>query len=156
MISANLLKNVVQKSYYISSIRTISTSQILCRRRLAINKQFSPILTVLDSHDLNLIEEDFKQVRSTINSNAKRSAIDFSNRPITGETFTDSSRRTGMVGIKIGMMPQWCTNRGERVLCTAIHFPSNEVISVVDPETWYKTSDIGKRKAYTRYGPMYK
>lgn len=138
-------------------VRHVSTTQSLFRRRISINKSFSPILNTLDSNDLNIMEEAFTDAEITYKTlQSVSNSIDYSNRPLTGEKFEDGSRRIGMVGIKIGMLPQWCRTRGERVLCTAVHFPDNEVISVIDPETWYKTSQVGKRKAYTRYGPMYK
>jgi large subunit ribosomal protein L3 len=75
--------------------------------------------------------------------------------PEPGTQYNENSRRFGMVGIKIGMLPQW-SPKGERMLCTAIHFPDNQVIDVVDPITWYKTSGVGKRKAFGRFGPLYK
>ncbi|KAE9549435.1 hypothetical protein FO519_007348 [Halicephalobus sp. NKZ332] len=105
---------------------------------------------------MHIMEEGFKETVIPLKSRDESSSVDYSNLPLTGQTFTEDSKRVGMVGIKIGMLPQWCQKRGERVLCTAIHFPSNEVISVVDPETWYRTNPVGKRKAYTRYGPMFK
>ena len=140
----------------ISLVRAISTTPPVLRRRVAIHKHFSPILTVFNSEDMHIMEEGFKESTISLKSRDQPSSIDYSNLPLTGQTFTENSRRVGMVGVKIGMLPQWCNKRGERVLCTAIHFPSNEVISVVDPETWYKMNPIGKRKAYTRYGPMFK
>ena len=75
--------------------------------------------------------------------------------PPAGKQFTENSRRVGLVGIKIGMMPQWDL-KGNRILCTAIHVPDNQVVSVTDPITWYKTSPTGKRKAFGRRGPVYR
>uniref|UniRef100_A0A914CGN7 Large ribosomal subunit protein uL3m n=2 Tax=Acrobeloides nanus TaxID=290746 RepID=A0A914CGN7_9BILA len=53
------------------------------------------------------------------------------------------------------MAPQWLTD-GTRVLCTLIEIPENHVISAVDPATWFRTSSVGKRKAFTRFGPFWK
>lgn len=32
----------------------------------------------------------------------------------------------------------------------------NHVVSVISPEDWYRTSIVGKRKAFNREGPMHK
>uniref|UniRef100_A0A7E4ZXP4 Large ribosomal subunit protein uL3m n=2 Tax=Panagrellus redivivus TaxID=6233 RepID=A0A7E4ZXP4_PANRE len=75
--------------------------------------------------------------------------------PEAGE-FGENSRRVGLVGIKLGMMPQWEAKTGKRVLCTLIHVPDNQIVQVLDPETWYRDSIVGKRKAYGRYGPHHR
>ena len=36
-----------------------------------------------------------------------------------------------------------------------LEIPSNHVIQVLDPDTWYKNSLLGKRKAFNRFGPRW-
>lgn len=67
----------------------------------------------------------------------------------------DSSRRVGLVVRKIGMLPQWTTD-GNRILCTVLEVNENHVVSVTSPESWYKASVIGKKKAFNRQGPMWR
>lgn len=67
----------------------------------------------------------------------------------------DSSRRVGLVVRKIGMLPQW-TNEGNRILCTVLEVDENHVVSITSPEAWYKSSAVGKRKAFNRHGPMWR
>ncbi|VDK30052.1 unnamed protein product, partial [Anisakis simplex] len=50
--------------------------------------------------------------------------------------WSENSKRIGLLGRKIGMLPQWL-NDGTRVLCTLIEFKDNSVVSAVDPDTWY-------------------
>ncbi|VDN07675.1 unnamed protein product [Thelazia callipaeda] len=69
--------------------------------------------------------------------------------------WTPESNRIGMIARKIGMFPQWTVD-GTRFLCTLLEFPKNVVISAVDPETYYRISIVGKRKAYGRYGPRWR
>lgn len=66
-----------------------------------------------------------------------------------------SSRRVGLVVRKIGMLPQW-TNEGHRILCTVLEVYENHVVSVTSPDSWYKSSAVGKRKAFNRNGPMWR
>ncbi|PIC38058.1 hypothetical protein B9Z55_010196 [Caenorhabditis nigoni] len=66
-----------------------------------------------------------------------------------------SSRRVGLVVRKIGMLPQW-TKEGGRILCTILEVDENHVVGVTSPDSWYKASAIGKRKAFNRHGPMWK
>lgn len=66
-----------------------------------------------------------------------------------------SSRRVGLVVRKIGMLPQW-TNEGNRILCTVLEVNENHVVSVTSPDSWYKSSAVGKRKAFNRHGPMWR
>ena len=66
-----------------------------------------------------------------------------------------SSRRVGLVVRKIGMLPQW-TNDGNRILCTVLEVDENHVVSVTSPDSWYKASAVGKRKAFNRHGPMWR
>lgn len=51
--------------------------------------------------------------------------------------WTPHSKRTGLLARKIGMLPQWL-NDGTRVLCTLLEFPQNQVVSAVDPDSWYR------------------
>lgn len=37
-----------------------------------------------------------------------------------------------------------------------IEVPENHVISTTDPDTWYKSSLVGKSKAFGRFGPMWR
>lgn len=60
------------------------------------------------------------------------------------------------VGILLNYIPNFRLTDGTRVLCTAIEIPANHVVSAVDPDTWYKVSSVGKRKAFTRFGPMWR
>uniref|UniRef100_A0AC35U1Y8 39S ribosomal protein L3, mitochondrial n=1 Tax=Rhabditophanes sp. KR3021 TaxID=114890 RepID=A0AC35U1Y8_9BILA len=69
--------------------------------------------------------------------------------------WTPDSRRVGLMATKIGMLPQWLNN-GTRILCTVFHIQDNHVVSTTDPETWFKKSFVGKRKAFNRDGPMWK
>src|SRR5690606_29983460 len=110
------LRSLVFNSPCISSARTISTSPPVLRRRVAIQKHFSPILTVFNSEDMHIMEEGFKETTICLKSRDQPGSVDYSNLPLTGKPFTENSRRVGMVGIKIGMLPQWCSKRGERVL----------------------------------------
>uniref|UniRef100_A0A914W7E1 Large ribosomal subunit protein uL3m n=1 Tax=Plectus sambesii TaxID=2011161 RepID=A0A914W7E1_9BILA len=64
-------------------------------------------------------------------------------------TWTESSKRTGIIAQKIGVIPQWLTS-GERTLTTMLYVPENHVISYTDPETWFRNSLEGKKKAYNR------
>uniref|UniRef100_A0A8R1ILK2 Large ribosomal subunit protein uL3m n=1 Tax=Caenorhabditis japonica TaxID=281687 RepID=A0A8R1ILK2_CAEJA len=67
----------------------------------------------------------------------------------------ENSRRVGLIVRKIGMLPQW-TKNGSRILCTLLEVAENHVVSVVSPEAWYKSSVVGKRKAFNRDGPMWR
>jgi len=69
--------------------------------------------------------------------------------------WTETSKRFGLIARKIGMHPLWL-NDGTRVLCTLLEIPENHVVSVIDPDTWFKTSLVGKQKAFTRRGPMWR
>ncbi|CAG9532342.1 unnamed protein product [Cercopithifilaria johnstoni] len=69
--------------------------------------------------------------------------------------WTPESNRVGMLARKIGMLPQWGVD-GTRFLCTMLEFPKNLVISAIDPETYYRISMVGRRKAYGRYGPRWR
>uniref|UniRef100_A0A915B6Y1 Large ribosomal subunit protein uL3m n=1 Tax=Parascaris univalens TaxID=6257 RepID=A0A915B6Y1_PARUN len=75
----------------------------------------------------------------------------------TGECskWTPNSKRVGLLARKLGMLPQWL-NDGTRVLCTMLEFPENCVVSTIDPETWYRKSIVGKKKAFGIQGPMWK
>ncbi|OZC11466.1 ribosomal protein L3 [Onchocerca flexuosa] len=65
------------------------------------------------------------------------------------------SNRVGMLARKIGVLPQWGVD-GTRFLCTMLEFPKNLVISAIDPETYYRISMVGRRKAYGRYGARWR
>ncbi|MCP9259142.1 F-box/SPRY domain-containing protein 1 [Dirofilaria immitis] len=69
--------------------------------------------------------------------------------------WTPESNRIGMLARKIGVLPQWGVD-GTRFLCTLLEFPRNLVISAVDPETYYRISIVGRRKAYGRYGARWR
>ncbi|VDM20424.1 unnamed protein product [Wuchereria bancrofti] len=69
--------------------------------------------------------------------------------------WTPESNRVGMLARKIGMFPQWGVD-GTRFLCTLLEFPKNLVISAIDPETYYRISMVGRRKAYGRYGARWR
>uniref|UniRef100_F1L8Z6 Large ribosomal subunit protein uL3m n=1 Tax=Ascaris suum TaxID=6253 RepID=F1L8Z6_ASCSU len=72
-----------------------------------------------------------------------------------GNEWTPNSKRVGLLARKLGMLPQWLNN-GTRVLCTMLEFPENCVVSAIDPETWYRKSIVGKKKAFGIQGPMWK
>jgi len=78
-------------------------------------------------------------------------------KPVPEESFTwsENSKRFGLIARKIGMHPMWL-NDGTRVLCTLLEIPENHVVSVTDPDTWFKTSLVGKRKAFNRRGARWR
>ncbi|KAK8769169.1 hypothetical protein V5799_010905 [Amblyomma americanum] len=53
-------------------------------------------------------------------------------------TWTPESRRTGVIGRKIGIYPMW-TNTGRRLLTTLIQVLDNHVIDYIPPEQYAKT-----------------
>ncbi|CAD5221712.1 unnamed protein product [Bursaphelenchus xylophilus] len=85
----------------------------------------------------------------------KKTASDLARTPEVEATWTQDSKRVGLLATKIGMAPQWL-NDGTRVLCTLLHVQQNHVVSAVDPDTWFKQTSVGKRKAFGRFGPMWK
>uniref|UniRef100_A0AC34FTR2 Large ribosomal subunit protein uL3m n=1 Tax=Panagrolaimus sp. ES5 TaxID=591445 RepID=A0AC34FTR2_9BILA len=127
-------------------------SQKRFRRRVASLGPYNLVYTLAKDGSLDSATvEKIAQAYRDVNFVEKK----IKDLPEPGTQYTQNSRRFGMVGIKIGMLPQWGP-KGERMLCTAIHFPDNQVVDVVDPVTWYKTSPVGKRKAFGRFGPLYK
>ncbi|KAI6176755.1 39S ribosomal protein L3, mitochondrial [Aphelenchoides bicaudatus] len=69
--------------------------------------------------------------------------------------WSETSKRVGLVARKIGAHPMWFKD-GTRTIVTLLEVPENHVISAIDPETWFKTSLIGKQKAFNRFGEMWR
>ncbi|EGT52039.1 hypothetical protein CAEBREN_16123 [Caenorhabditis brenneri] len=100
----------------------------------------------------NLLEQVIEKETLANSTFAHQSSQETS---VTIGDIPETSRRVGLVVRKIGMLPQW-TNEGTRILCTVLEVNENHVVSITSPEMWYKSSAVGKRKAFNRHGPMWR
>uniref|UniRef100_A0A0K0G108 Large ribosomal subunit protein uL3m n=1 Tax=Strongyloides venezuelensis TaxID=75913 RepID=A0A0K0G108_STRVS len=142
--------------------KSLFVNQIRGRRRTLtpapwIPKKYDNTREILDPQNAFMLKQLSNQeksgiiVRSSVLSGNVNENINIS----SDRKWTPNSRRVGLLGTKIGVFPQWL-NDGTRVLCTLLHIQDNHVISTVSPEDWFSKSIIGKRKAFNRYGPMWK
>lgn len=76
--------------------------------------------------------DDLVTEKKEAGSPLKQEVILSQKRPFTAE-----SRRIGMIGRKIGILPYW-TKEGVRGLMTCIHFPDNHVIKSYSTEEYAK------------------
>ncbi|MFH4981257.1 hypothetical protein AB6A40_007966 [Gnathostoma spinigerum] len=137
----------------VTSVPNLRLIQVRGRRRTL---RPPPWAVRKNEHILEFVEPEVKDLMSVVIAreiDAKRPLIT-SDIPESAK-YSEKSRRVGLLGRKIGMLPQWL-NDGTRVLCTMLEIPDNQVVGVVDPDTWYKNSLVGKRKAYGIDGPMWK
>ncbi|TKR68050.1 hypothetical protein L596_024096 [Steinernema carpocapsae] len=148
-----------------STLATHHLNQTRGRRRTLTKPPWIPkkydsknSLEFLDEENRALLDQVTAQEKAGVRSLA-RSPVplvqNYSWEEREPQEWSPSSRRVGLLGRKIGMMPQWL-NDGTRVLCTLLEITENQVVSSVDPETWYRTSIVGKHKAFHMNGPMWK
>lgn len=112
-----------------------------------------PKAGILMNKDTKSLLESVIEKETLIASTLSRQTVHESTSTISD--ISVSSRRVGLVVRKIGMLPQW-TNEGTRILCTVLQVDENHVVSVTSPQSWYKSSSVGKRKAFNRHGPMWR
>lgn len=123
-----------------------------------IGEKFNYKITGTKEHDRNKLLQIAREEDIIFPSDVeypRLTASDLSRSPPENQEWNPSSKRVGMIAKKIGMAPQWL-NDGTRVLCTILQFKQNHVISAVDPESWFRHTSVGKRKAFGRFGPMWK
>ncbi|CAJ0942624.1 unnamed protein product, partial [Mesorhabditis belari] len=143
---------------FLSSTQILS-SQVRGRRRTLTAPPWAPL--VYETFDDSKISDANKQLVNKIYGLEREQALNnideqlesISARKMENPSYMDT-RRVGLVATKIGMLPQW-TNTGKRILCTLLHVNQNNVVKVKSPEDWYRTSIIGRRKAFGRAGPMW-
>uniref|UniRef100_A0A915EFA1 Large ribosomal subunit protein uL3m n=1 Tax=Ditylenchus dipsaci TaxID=166011 RepID=A0A915EFA1_9BILA len=114
---------------------------------------------VLKDDDRSYLEEELPKrnldTRAEVLRKQLERALSYKGKPAKTKKYSfETSKRIGLVGKKLGMAPQWSVD-GKRILCTLIHVGDNHVVDVVDPETWFRKSLTGKRKAYGHYGPRW-
>ncbi|CEF66253.1 39S ribosomal protein L3, mitochondrial [Strongyloides ratti] len=139
--------------------KKIVVSQIRGRRRTLtpppwVPPKYEKVTELLDSENEFLLKEisEMEKSGSFVRSSVSLPIINNEN---VKKEWTPNSKRVGLLGTKIGMFPQWL-NDGTRVLCTLLHIQDNHVISTVSPDEWFTNSIVGKRKAFGRFGPMWK
>jgi len=142
----------------------IESSQVRFRRRTMvappwIPPQYKPIYRELSKEDRELAEillnDDSEWRRNTKPAWSNIPTLPGLLPPdCTKNIYSENSKRIGLIGRKIGMTLQWLKN-GTRLLCTMIHIPDNHVISALDPDTWFRRSSVGKKKAFGKNGQFW-
>uniref|UniRef100_A0A0N5A1D6 Large ribosomal subunit protein uL3m n=1 Tax=Parastrongyloides trichosuri TaxID=131310 RepID=A0A0N5A1D6_PARTI len=140
--------------------KNLFISQVRGRRRTLTPAPWLPpkydrVTEIIDPENQHLLNEisNLEKSGTIIRSSVSLPFNDNIND--SKKEWTPQSRRVGLLGTKIGMLPQWL-NDGTRVLCTLFHIQDNHIISTTSPEDWFNKSIVGKRKAFNREGPMWK
>lgn len=141
----------------LDSTKSFSTSPILLYKTLKRRKRY-PFSWLQDKYrayyDENLTprnEEFFQQFLKD------KYSLDNSSSPLKKEPwnldtkFTEGSRRTGLIGKKLGHYPMW-TNEGQRLLTTCLMVCDNHVIKYHPPEEYAKICRPHDRIRYAGLG----
>ncbi|CAI4230453.1 unnamed protein product [Auanema sp. JU1783] len=155
---SSLISPSCESSQKLLLFSTPCATQTRGRRRTLTPPPWTP--PVFEKGHTDLIDDANKALLKKVSEleldqNVKTSQLKAAECSAELSEIPSDTRRVGLLVRKIGMMPQW-TNTGDRVLCTLLELADNHIVNTVSPDTWYRTSLIGKRKAFNREGPLWK
>ncbi|XP_006609533.1 39S ribosomal protein L3, mitochondrial [Apis dorsata] len=95
----------------------------------------------LTSENKEFLSEIVSSTKGLLNNNASPLSKELIQ---SNATWTPGSRRTGLIGKKIGVYPMWLKN-GKKVLTTLIQIVDNEVIKYIPPEEYKPIKPVRHR-----------